>query len=1156
MKLALAAFLSFFLIGLLFSSSAIPITPPGGGTTSAFPCPLCGMLKTNPITLLGSCSACQELVGRPEAQIVSSMDPNLTTIESNIYYENISNHPTRLPINNSIILIRLENGSGLDELFKVYSDNNGVARFNFSEYSHSCLNIIVLYCPFCSSGPECGYQQCLQLTGLSATKIPSQVSDIPTWPADAQAPAAFNPDKYFPTADLLSYCPPPPPLNAITIPPLCIPLLLIISLLMGAMYVSGRNPFSSFNLASPRVGRHIRYQARGRGFSMNLRSIWEAVNTAKNADASTEQQGSGFMVDSVRGASKGVSSYGDAKKLASVAKQEAKAKGKNAEEQAQAYKVAFVSTMDLKMRPKGMTGETATPGGAGAKPQMATPVQAAPTAHILLSKNVFQGFSRWLALAFSYSIIGRLIGNSMSGRGSEGLFDALCSDSLKERSERDKFVKDLAVKVMNEERKSSGFFFTLPDKSKVWVEKSDVKRDGSVVMTVKDPSKGAVDGRVSITISADGRIEKQSWDVKVPGTSGGKEFVSHVSVAYGTDKSVTYSQTIANIMPPTKDNPTGTISYSEHVTANGAKSYTIAFNDTATGAGLLASFVPAVDGKLTLPGSLDKNGMLVLNGVATGTKFADYQNIFGEANLTTLKEAAKVMGSSFIAINSNMNQIGLGLGTSDSRAVKELVDANNKLTQPYREVLEAYSQSAGMYAEELAAKSKFDEDSAQHRACEEARANALKAEKDPDRRAQIKEMDDLQLISAHPEILKSDTFSSQDKLNAVEYLHLSKELNHIETIVGNRATGTNGVLGDLSYMGNPSEGAQIISDINNQASEQHAAANQVLIANAARHEGLISPDMVDPATGKPMIDPETGRPLAAYDAIAASHIEGFIQERISQLNWASLPPDAERFLAQGRGQDITDETRIQKGIKAAFESGDIETAVLMAKSRAETLKETNPEAAKIYADFAANPKSFEPISPENAVDRPLFQQQESVRLQNINATISNATSTNDYQAAAEMARQAAEYHRYTGNASAAAMYDKIASGIEKEVNSGKFGSRAGPEETTLYDNQHVSANDNNSLSAKAIKPFEASVEKLPQSSFSGAIEAEYADKARQYLDRAERTLEQNLPESNHNWQKQLEISLGKEMSPPFVPPEKPDLSLKAGGKAPRSIPPA
>ncbi len=229
--------------------------------------------------IASDCISCEEMSGKPQARILSVNDDTAHTIDIYVYYENLTAPVSRQPINDSIMIIEMTNSTGLKELYKTYTDSNGSAHFDFTTWKNGCITFKVLYCPFCSpSSPECGFKACLNYSLIETDK--DSADEIDVGPGSKPAPALLSEARYLPAVDQLSYCPPPP--GMASTPALCLPLLIVFSLLSGALYLTGKNPWAGFNIGGARVGKHMRYQARGRGFSLDLKSVIMSVSSAVN----------------------------------------------------------------------------------------------------------------------------------------------------------------------------------------------------------------------------------------------------------------------------------------------------------------------------------------------------------------------------------------------------------------------------------------------------------------------------------------------------------------------------------------------------------------------------------------------------------------------------------------------------------------------------------------------------------------------------------------------------------------------------------------------------------------------------------------------------------------------------------------------------------
>ncbi|MDD5340202.1 MAG: hypothetical protein PHV13_03050 [Candidatus ainarchaeum sp.] len=308
-----------------------------------------------------TCPTCDELTGRPQAQLTTLVDGDNTTLEVTAFYENATATPARQPLNYTVLILQatpLTGISGSDLLYRIYTNANGKATFDFAsiitanDTKGKCVNFKIVYCPFClPESSSCGFDACMNYARISASKSAysniggtGTITNADGIPAASTAPAPLSGEKYLPQLATASYCPPPPPLSAT--PALCLPLIMIFSLLSGALYVTGRNPFAGFNLGGARIGRHIRYQARGRGVSVSTMAVASAaatgVQTAKVLSKEglkkgvatlwkqekTAAKGRVFMVSDIKSAAGGIKGLGAALRAAKDEKAKAAQTGK------------------------------------------------------------------------------------------------------------------------------------------------------------------------------------------------------------------------------------------------------------------------------------------------------------------------------------------------------------------------------------------------------------------------------------------------------------------------------------------------------------------------------------------------------------------------------------------------------------------------------------------------------------------------------------------------------------------------------------------------------------------------------------------------------------------------------------------------------------
>jgi hypothetical protein len=235
----------------------------------------------------GDCPDCKILKDALQARMFLSIDSSNHTITASVYYENISMSPPRQPVNFSKIIVNVYNGTFSDN-YIIYTDSTGVATYDFSEYKDIAVSFKFLYCPFSNPNvgeagySQCGFIQCIEFAGIECTLPNCQITDIQD--ADpAKKPASESYFDLLPVISTLSYNPPAEPL--LSTPAICLPALIIFALLGGALFISGRNPFAGFDFSAPRLGRHIRYQARGRGAGISAPTFVQQYIMSKASGA-------------------------------------------------------------------------------------------------------------------------------------------------------------------------------------------------------------------------------------------------------------------------------------------------------------------------------------------------------------------------------------------------------------------------------------------------------------------------------------------------------------------------------------------------------------------------------------------------------------------------------------------------------------------------------------------------------------------------------------------------------------------------------------------------------------------------------------------------------------------------------------------------------
>jgi len=269
-----------------------------------------------------TCQLCEALAGQPTAQLVTSIDNTTQTLYITAFYQNLSAVPSRQPINYSMLILQILQQGQSPLLYSTFTNDSGNAAYNFSflypnqnvNPNENCTVFKVVYCPFCtgSTSSAC-FLECMAYAAITlppGVQVASQLTTAPDAvpPQDAVPPATLSTAQYLPQLATVNYCPPPPTGTAAT-PPLCLPLVLIFALLSGALYMTGKNPFSGFNLGGAKTGRVLRYNPRGRGVYTSGTAIEQAGQAAYGAGTAVAKEGVGGALKS---AGKGLA--GDMKK--------------------------------------------------------------------------------------------------------------------------------------------------------------------------------------------------------------------------------------------------------------------------------------------------------------------------------------------------------------------------------------------------------------------------------------------------------------------------------------------------------------------------------------------------------------------------------------------------------------------------------------------------------------------------------------------------------------------------------------------------------------------------------------------------------------------------------------------------------------------------
>ncbi len=257
-----------------------------------------------------SCPACAEISSYPESGMFVTNNEEIYQAGALFYYENSSKNPTRQPIANAPLIVVIKNITNT-KIRKVFTNDEGVATFNYANLNNSCQQIVFFYCPFKIG---CGLDSCARAMGMNGTGDAdhetigtggtyTDLASVPNAPGTSfDMPADFEMPKFLPSSpESVNYCPPKRSL----LPAFCFPLAIIFALLAGALHLSGKNPLAGFDMSAPRPGRHIRYAARARNtFSMDVAGLASSIGSLAAGQAVSSGKGSKSLKEGNKGGTK------------------------------------------------------------------------------------------------------------------------------------------------------------------------------------------------------------------------------------------------------------------------------------------------------------------------------------------------------------------------------------------------------------------------------------------------------------------------------------------------------------------------------------------------------------------------------------------------------------------------------------------------------------------------------------------------------------------------------------------------------------------------------------------------------------------------------------------------------------------------------------
>ena len=496
------------------------------------------------------CASCKEFTGKPTARLIPLMDEDNHTLTVYASYDNSSNITNpRQPLSNTILIVQLTNVTGFREIYKIYTDDNGSAFFDFTFRAKTgCTNFRILYCPFCTPGsPECGFAECINYSKLGNTGYTNLVGgkavletleDITDGPGTVVlAPDQISTARYLPDLTQIPYCAPPEPLSST--PAFCLPLLLIFALLGGALFVTGRNPFAAFNIGGARVGRHLRYQARGRSDGYSAMAYLQAVMSVGMAAQqigtlgvkgfvgqewqSVKERGM-FFSGEFRRATIGRKAFAAARADVAKAEKAAAAKGKplTAAQSMQLLQLSLRTALVKESQGGGKAGARMGGGplGVGAGQQAGPPRQDIGAAAQMIphvGNLISSGPLGILFLLFTQSNIGSIFNQASMIATGKQLAEHVSDGTKLAKQEREALMKLIDVSVSPDGRKGFGMSY-----GGIFVVVTGVvtNKDGSYKLDVALPAgagaANTLDGKGTLHIKADGTLDHFSFISNIP----------------------------------------------------------------------------------------------------------------------------------------------------------------------------------------------------------------------------------------------------------------------------------------------------------------------------------------------------------------------------------------------------------------------------------------------------------------------------------------------------------------------------------------------------------------------------------------------------------------------------------------------------------------
>ncbi len=221
----------------------------------------------------------------PIAPIPSYLDITVDDASGQIIARayNISGNYDKMPINRGLVyrinLTGVPNQEPITVCYDV-TDQSGNVFTAYDPMATGCIDYRYIFCPV-----DARTSECLKNSGIAGVTPQSRHSNFP--PCKPSVGAFDEHTDYLASHNEYYVCNTAPADMA----QFCWPLMLILSLLLGASFAAGRNPFLAFDFSTPRMNRgrqySMRVQQRNFDIMAYVMGVDRAVSTADKATGGT-----------------------------------------------------------------------------------------------------------------------------------------------------------------------------------------------------------------------------------------------------------------------------------------------------------------------------------------------------------------------------------------------------------------------------------------------------------------------------------------------------------------------------------------------------------------------------------------------------------------------------------------------------------------------------------------------------------------------------------------------------------------------------------------------------------------------------------------------------------------------------------------------------